>query len=183
MSLLTSDLSRVYGAGIRRGALGALVAVQNLVIAGSSGHVQHAARFFLLLYPILFTFRRWHEWAGVHMNMELWMEISLLIQGLMFMFQRCSNKVSVYFTTSCMHAIKKNLLSSGPSYFWMLVNCLTVTVSEMAHQASPRGTLLQNFSLYFLWPGWKDNILNVISMGSGCKLAFHHNTNKHSTCL
>lgn len=46
MSLLASGWSRVYVAGIRRGTPGALVAVQNLVITGSSGPVRHAALFF-----------------------------------------------------------------------------------------------------------------------------------------
>lgn len=46
MSLLASGWSRVYAAWIRGGTRGALVSVQNLVIAGSSGLVQHAALFF-----------------------------------------------------------------------------------------------------------------------------------------
>lgn len=76
MSLLASVWSRECGAGIRRGTLGALVGVQNLVIAGSSGLVHPTALFF---YSCTQSFHilevawrsRWECGKGVVCKMEI----------------------------------------------------------------------------------------------------------------
>lgn len=71
MSLLASGWSHVYSARIRGGTSGTLVAVQNLVIAGSSGPVQHVSLFFYsCMQSFHITGLLWNEKAGVNVKME-----------------------------------------------------------------------------------------------------------------
>ncbi|CAK6967158.1 Hypothetical predicted protein [Scomber scombrus] len=63
---------RVRRSDQRRDSGGAPVAVQNLVITGSSGPVHHAALFSLSLVCNLFTLWRRHERAGVNVKTELY---------------------------------------------------------------------------------------------------------------
>lgn len=104
MSLLASGWSRVYSAQIRGGTPGALVAVQNLVIAGSSGPVQHTALFFyscMQSFHIMEVARksRW-KWSLVQeRKFELAANTWPLVSVWMLL--------NMYFKTACTHAFKK----------------------------------------------------------------------------
>lgn len=146
MSLLASGWSRVYGAGIRRGTPGAPVAVQNLVIAGSSGLVQHAARFFSTLVPNFFHILEaaWKsrckcEHGAVYTDGNF---SRLLIQGLMFMFQCCSEYLCILQRLA--HMPLKNSF-----FLWAFLHFLNIERVWNGSSSILSWTLLQSSSLHF----------------------------------